>query len=130
MEKHADPKIKTYSGVTTLLLLCSGCTHHNLIDIARLLIENGVDINAKTPGEDEWTALDLLCLRYAHDNLIGLVELLISKGAVLKNTLHILFLNGAQLHKTNNFFDIVRLMIYKGVVVNLQIPSGGMTALH
>lgn len=64
--KGADATAKTCNGFTSFLFhLSFGYYHDNLIDIARLLMGNGVDINAKTAFDDEWagkTTLSLLFL--------------------------------------------------------------------
>ena len=73
-----DAKEKT-SGWTALHVVCRYYTHPNLIDIVRLLIENGVNVTAKL--NDDWTTLHFVCFYYRHDNLIDIARILISHGA-------------------------------------------------
>lgn len=51
---------------------------NDLIDIIRLLIDYGVDVNNKM--KDGWNALLSVCRHYRHANLIEIVQLLVSCG--------------------------------------------------
>ena len=60
----------------------------NLIDLVKLLIQNGAEINAKSTqwyGGDGWTPLHDLCQFYKNDELIvDIVKIMIENGANIK----------------------------------------------
>jgi len=86
-ERYMDPlfppaiRVKVFKA-NPLHLLCMHYKHDNLIDILRLFIENGIDVNAK--GRKGENALHLLCEKYEHENLIDLVVLLKENNIDLK----------------------------------------------
>ena len=73
-EKGADPKAVAEDGNTALHRTMLDGT--NAVAIADWLLEQGVDLNARTSYEG-WSALD----KAAFDNLVEAAEFLISKGA-------------------------------------------------
>jgi hypothetical protein len=58
--------------------LCKNYQNENLIDIIRLLIEKGIDVNCENRDGDN--ALHFLCANYKNENLIDIIRLLIEKG--------------------------------------------------
>ena len=61
-------------GWNALHLLCWNYSNENLIDIIRLLIENGIDVNCKDKGGRN--ALNYLSPHYPHENRNQIKELL------------------------------------------------------
>ena len=59
-------------------LLCTNYMGTNLIDALRLLIENGMDVNAKTNNGS--STLHCLCSFPVITNLFGIVRLLLDSG--------------------------------------------------
>jgi len=72
IEEGFDVTIKNFEGCTALHYLCEFYAHSNLINLVRLLIGKGIDVNAKI-ATDGSKALHCLCQYYSHDNLIDLV---------------------------------------------------------
>jgi ankyrin repeat protein len=58
--------------------LCRSYKNDNLIDIIRLLIKNGIDVNCKNIYRNN--ALTILCPIYKNENLIDVIKLLIKSG--------------------------------------------------
>ena len=52
--------------------------HPKLIEVIRLLIHSGVDINAQ--NNRQWDVLHIVCSHYQRENLIDIVRLLIQSG--------------------------------------------------
>ena len=48
-DESVDVNVKSPEKLKPLLQLCSYYPHNNLIDLVRLLIKRGVDVNARTP---------------------------------------------------------------------------------
>ena len=78
--RDVDVTVKTFNGNNALHLLCSNNNSPQMMQVAQLLIENGVDVNdTNNKGR---TALQYLQGR--RDDLLNkaeMIELLISKGA-------------------------------------------------
>lgn len=127
IEKGINLKYRNKNGWTALHYLCRHYSHDNLIEIAKLMIENGAEGDVKE-NLDDLTALHLLCENYNHDNLIELVKFLIENGtdinAKLKSdgctSLHILCEN----YNHFNLKELIQLLIEKGVDVNLKTKDG------
>jgi ankyrin repeat protein len=88
--------------------LCHYYQNENLIDIIRLLVENGIDVNRKT--NVGWNALTFLCCFYQKENLIEIIQLLIETGIEVKegqyeNNVALLREN----YKNENLIDIIGL---------------------
>lgn len=101
---------------STVLLLYK---HNNLLQLVKLLIDNGVDVAAKEPKG--WTAIYFLCRYYAHDNLFLSVKLWIEKEADVTaemfdgwTALHYLF----QHYTHNNLIHVAKLLIENGANTN------------
>lgn len=111
-----DPAFK---GWTLLHFLCFNNKKSELkVDLAKILIENGANVNAKTEGEKE-TPLHVLCRYQDDDNLIDMIQLLIEKGADVNakmsngmTPLRTLFMY----YKKDDLFQIVQLLMKKGAV--------------
>ena len=69
----------TNTGWTPLHVVCFYYKNENLIEIVRLLIQHGAEVNAKKV--DGKTPLHLVCQYYKNSNLMDLVHLLIENGA-------------------------------------------------
>jgi len=69
-------------GLTPLHYLCENYERKNLIDLVRILIDSGADINAR--DNDRYTPLHYLCANYKRGNLLKLIRLLKKNGADLK----------------------------------------------
>ena len=97
-----------------------GSIRANQIPVAKTLIENGADLDAKI--SDGWCPL----FQAVVSNELSCVELLIDKGAGVNEKHH----GATALHfaSSNGFADIVRLLIDRGADVNVK-GSGGMTPL-
>ncbi|MDH5679942.1 MAG: ankyrin repeat domain-containing protein [Spirochaetota bacterium] len=127
-------------GHTPLIYAVRNGNYH----IVKLLLENGANINARTQSDNELTSL-----HFANRSLYPnykLINLLINKGADVNardkygfTPFHdILSIDTSQNYKKEELTDekqadIVKLMIKKGVNVNLQVTSGnqkGWTPLH
>jgi len=98
-----------------LHFLCRFYKHDNLIDLARPLIENGIDINAQ--DSDGWNALHFLFGYYNHENLIELVRFFMDKGVDVNaqtklgwNPLHALF----RFHRYD-LLNLTKLLTEKGI---------------
>ena len=79
IENGMNLKHKCMFGWNPLHTVCRYYTHDSLIDVAKLLIVNGVDVTAKT-SPNGWTAFHFLCRNYTHDNLLDVAKLLIDNG--------------------------------------------------
>jgi len=66
MEKKVTDEVS--NGWTALRFLCRHYNRDNLIEVAKMLTENGVDVTV-TDGDGR-NALHLVCEFYPHDNLI------------------------------------------------------------
>jgi ankyrin repeat protein len=95
--------------------LCQNYKNENLIDIVRILIQNGIDVNWKNKAG--WNALLFLCKNYVNDNLIEIVRLLIEHGININHTtkegnaLHLL----CKYYPNENLCDILHLLITNGI---------------
>ena len=101
----------------------------NLIEVIKLFIEKGVNINAKTTvTEEEYTPLHLLVMNYRKDDLSDLIQLLVQNGAYINGQS---FDGSTPLHyhiasyKENNLIDIVQFFIQNGADTNLNRRRGG-----
>lgn len=105
---------------------------NNLIDLIRLLLENGADAVAKTP--DGYNLLHLLCRNYQHDNLIELVRLLIERGVDVNdsdpdgwNPLHILCRN---FENEERLFELVLLLKENNIDMNATATIKGREKMY
>lgn len=121
-------KHKSGEGWTPLHHLCRFYAHRNLAEVARLLIDNGVDVKAAERCNGSWTALHYLCRHYKHDNLIDVAKLLIENGADVTakqsdrwNALHIL----CGYYSHDNLIYLVKLMVENGAVGDHLKTDGG-----
>lgn len=87
--------LKQQSSRTLIHLLCRYINDPKLFEVMKLMIDNGVGIDAV--DDEGKTALHILCESYRHDNLSDIVELLVTKGMDLnakdlfgQNALHYL----------------------------------------
>jgi len=113
-----------YSEKTPLHFLCRYYKNANLIDLVKLLVKNGADVNVK--GWCDRTPLHLLCLNYENNDLIDLVKFFIQNGADINAKLTWSGEYGwTPLHDLCLFYendelivDIVKIMIENGVNIN------------
>lgn len=105
------------------------CQNNNLIDIIKLLIQNGANINAKTG--DGRTALQNVCQFYSNGQLVMDIvsRLLVEKRGINRanmgfkwklgwTALHYLFKNS---NNIENLIEVVKLFIEKGANVDLDV---------
>lgn len=124
---------KDNNGNTAFTLLCEHYNYKNLINIARLFIERGVNINEVIPIKNGFNALMLLCMQYNHDNLIDIINLFIENGLVINtksitdnwNLLHIL----CRYYNNEKLIDIIALLIEKGIDLNATTTEDGWNAI-
>ena len=104
---------------------------NDLIDIIRLLADNGIDLNAKESYGGN--SLHLISRHYEGENFIDIVRLLIDKGIDVnateskdnRNALHFV----SEFYSGDNLIEIVRLLIDRGIDVNAK-DRFNSTALH
>ena len=78
--RDVDVTVKTFNGNNALHLLCSNINSPQMMQVAQLLNENGVDVN----GTDNKGRTALQNLQGRRDDLLNkaeMIELLISNGA-------------------------------------------------
>lgn len=117
VEYCADPCCTSKDGWNATLLLCQHYSGRDLIDLIRLLIERGVDVNYR--DDNGWNALLFLCQSwYADESLIDLIRLLVDRGIDLKATTKdgwnaLLLLSRCYQHE--NLVHIIRLLMDGGI---------------
>lgn len=131
IETGANVDVKLPNSEWTLLhILFRHYPHSNLIELVRLLIQKGVEINTKRSPDDGWTILHILCTSYPHDNLVDLFRLLndndVDLNAKSSNGLNALHLILTFRCEHPNLLDLIRLLIENGVDVALPLshPCG------
>lgn len=81
IDHGADVNASENDGKSTWNALHSLCRYHtssSLSDLVRYLLDNGIEINTKTPSG--FNALHLACCYQKNDNLHGVVRLLLERG--------------------------------------------------
>jgi ankyrin repeat protein len=96
--------------------LCEYYKNENLIDIIRLFIENGIDVNCK--DKDGWNALIYLCRFYKNENLVGIIGLLIENEIDVNCTTN----NGnnaltklCEYYENENLINVIKFLIKSGL---------------
>ncbi len=119
------------------LFFLNDTRHDNVSHLLRLLIQEGVSINAMATCEVRqfstvlwvWEAnpLHLLCESYKHDNLIDLIKLFIQNGIDVnakyiygKNVLHLL----CEKYEHENLFDLVVLLNKNNIDLKAKTNKG------
>ena len=114
-------------GYTALLqLMCTNCISpkQNVIEIVRLFVVNGIDVNAT--DENQSNVLHWLCCCSQESNLIDIVRLLLENGVDVNansmgmNPLHYV----TTYYKKSNLIDIVRLLLENGVDTHAKNNEG------
>lgn len=118
-------------GETTLHLLCQNYKGDQLLDLVKLLIDNGADIN-KANTHDKyrmgWTPLNyLLCFSSNYNNInntVNVAPLFLQLGVSLtartydqRQPLHFL----TSCYKKDNLGDLLLLFFHPGADVNAQV---------
>ena len=86
IEHRVDLKIKDPAGCNALIFLCSNYKGEQLIDILKLLVKNGIDVNAASNTQG-WNALVFLSRNNKqHDAFIPAARLLVKAGFDIKKT--------------------------------------------
>jgi len=122
---QVDEKVvndKDCNGNTALSLLCEHYNDDDLIDIIRLFIKKGVNVNEVIPNKNGFNALMLLCIQYNHDNLIDIIKLFINHDIDLDarssddgwNVLHIL----CRYYNSDKLIEIISPLIENGIDLN------------
>ena len=125
LENGLDATSLINDGRNVLHLLCENYDHDNLVDLIRLFIDRGVNINCKEPIQ--WkTLLHYVCKRYRSDNLIDVIKLFIESGVDSNAKCKEM---GAEIsvleyiftcYKKDNLIDIARLLIEKGADIHVK----------
>lgn len=113
-----------------LMKLCFNYHGDNLIDIIRLLLNAGIDVNFKT--KNGWNSMLALCSQqYGHKDFFEIIKLLIDHGIDINftnpdgvNCLIAL----CERYEGDGFLEIVNLLIERGIQVN-ALTSQGWNAL-
>ncbi|EDP46450.1 ankyrin repeat domain-containing protein [Rickettsiella grylli] len=103
-------------------LLCCACKHGNF-EIAKLLIQHGVDVNLEGNGDDG-TALDLAC----SNGHVEIAKLLIQNGANI-NAMNRYGGTSLSFASSENHTEIIKLLIDSGADINLP-DDRGVTVLY
>ncbi len=120
------------NGNTALTLLCEHYNGDDLIDIIRILIQKGVDVNQATK-KNGFNALMLLCMQYHRDNLIDIVRLFVETGANVNNkgtddawnVLHII----CRYYNSEKLIEIIALLIAHGIELDAATTKNGWNAV-
>jgi ankyrin repeat protein len=125
-----NAKLINTNNSTTICFSFRNSIKPNTLEIARLLINAGVDVNMK--HKFGWNALQILCRHYSNENILQIVELMIESGGVDLHSTNIYGSNALMLlcryYSGANLVDIVRLLIERGVDV-CAINNNGWSAL-
>lgn len=112
-------------GETPLAWFCKVYRSSNLIDLVKILIENGADV--KVQGQSRVTPLHQLCVNYKHDNLIDLIQLFKQNGADVdawtksrETPLRLICEN----YKHGNLMDVVKFLVDNGADLKLKAKDG------
>jgi len=108
-------------GNTALSLLSENHNEDDLLDIVRLLIRRGANVNHKS-WLNGYNALMILCTHYNHERLIDIVLLFIENGVDINatstndawNVLHIL----CRYYSNDKLIEIIALLIKNGIDLN------------
>ncbi len=124
-----DLKHRNSDGFTALHYLCQCYAHENLLEVAKLLIENGVDVNAKDYSAFRLNAFHYLCHYYPHDNLIKVVQLFINNGLHLAGKVGLSegwtsLLLLCRCYKKDNLDEIAKLLKYNCIDVTAKLSDG------
>jgi len=111
------------AGWNPVHMLCAWYRGENLIDLLKLFVRNGADVNAKT--EYQATPLHVLSQYYKNDNLIDLVKFLIQNGVDVnakdvdgRTALHLL----RTYYKNDNLIVLIEPLLKNGADVNPVEP--------
>ena len=72
------------SGYNCLMFLCRFYSHPNLINCVQLLVDKGIDLEARE-SKKQLSALQILCANYSGENLIDVALCLIHRTTKYKN---------------------------------------------
>ena len=105
--------------------------HPKFLEVARLLIENNVNVNAKTTNVSRRcapTALLALCKYYNKEDVIDIIRMLIEKQVdvndVYPNGSSSALLLLCQYYKHENLIDIIKLLVDNNANVNYRTKDG------
>ena len=119
-----DINCKNGKGLTPLDQLIRSnfsSTKQNVLEIVRLFVENGVDVNATGTNTLHW-----LCCCSKENNLIDIIRLLLENGVDVNanrhgmNPIHYL----TMYYKKSNIIDIIRLLLENGVDAHAKDENG------
>ncbi len=120
-------------GMNALHFLCEYYRGEHLMEIGKILLDNGVNINAL--DHQGWNAIICLCNNHKSSETVEMLKFLIESGsdARVKDTwgqtgLHYLC-SPCRLKESEKRFEMTRLLLNKGVDINAT-GLKGQTALH
>ena len=116
------------NGANALMALCEKYEHDCIIDIVRLLVVHGTDINA-TNRDMGWNALVILCYHYKGKNLYDIVHYLLRSGPpqlkvnVEENKGANALIAACASYRHESLIDLVRLLISYNIDINWTNPA-------
>ena len=129
-----DVNAVNHNGINALMALCSNYKHDNIIDIVRLLVENGININA-TSDDMGWNALVTLCYNYRGKNLLDVVNYLLTIGPpyievnLEENKGDNALIAACDSYRHASLLEIVRLLVTHHIDINWNNPKLKCNAL-
>ncbi len=125
-DKGININAKDSIGRNALHLVFQNNNHDHMVQVAKSLIDSGVDVNATT-YKTKWSPLHVLFRYYKHDNQIALTEVLIERGVDLNaktlrgwTPLHFL----CRYYNHENFLPMIGLLITNKVNLTARTEEG------
>ena len=120
-----NAKATTSNKENALMLLCKHFTGDKIMEVADLLIENGVDIEQK--DNEGNTALTLLCSNSKNKKIVKVAELLIEKGIAANQANNLgdnALMSLCQHSQSDSILQFAEMLIKKGLDVNHRNSFG------
>lgn len=133
LENGSDPNVScNTNGWTLINLACRYYQHDGLIDVLRLLIDRGAQLEHRTANGNN--ALTLLALNYQQNNMADVIGLLIDAGADVNcksnKNWNALLMVCCYYKSIEGLFPAVKLLVDRGINVKEKTRDDNLTVLH